>query len=129
VQTAAVEVGALGIGALLTTTLDVTGILSAGALAIAGFYILPYRRSQVKKDLREKVAKVRKDLSSTLQGKLLPPYFSLLIPFSKSYFFFLSSSLGQGVEFGNISSEKCNFTFFTVRTIRNLEIERSRRSN
>jgi small GTP-binding protein len=72
VQTAAIEAGAVGLGALLvavlhTTLLDVTGILSAGALAALGFYLLPYRRQQLKAQLRERISELRAKLHDVLQ--------------------------------------------------------------
>ncbi len=70
-QTAAVEAGALGLGALLvtllhTTLLDVTGILGAGAVAALGFYVLPYRRQQIKIDLRKRINELRGNLESAI---------------------------------------------------------------
>lgn len=67
VQTAAVEAGAIGLGALLvallqTTLLDVTGILGAGAVAALGLYVLPYRRSKVKADMRSHIGDLRQRL-------------------------------------------------------------------
>lgn len=69
--TAAVEVGAIGLGALLVTLLhgallDFTGILSAGAVAALGFYVLPYRRQQIKLDLRARINDLRKQLESAI---------------------------------------------------------------
>ncbi|MFN8440432.1 MAG: dynamin family protein [Caldilineaceae bacterium] len=69
--TAAVEVGALGLGALLVTLLhgallDFTGILGAGAVAALGFYVLPYRRQQLKNDLRERINELRGQLDSAI---------------------------------------------------------------
>ncbi len=71
VQTAAVEVSALGLGALLvallhTTLLDFTGILSAGLVAALGFYILPYRRNQMKRELRDGINGLRDKLNIAL---------------------------------------------------------------
>lgn len=71
IQTAAVEASALGLGAILvtllnTTMLDVTGLLSAGALAAMGFYVLPYRRSKVKQELRANINELREQLHSVL---------------------------------------------------------------
>jgi hypothetical protein len=67
VQTAAVEAGAIGLGALLvtllhTTLLDVTGLLGASAVAVLGLYVLPYRRSKIKADLRERINDLRDQL-------------------------------------------------------------------
>ena len=71
IQTAAVEAGALGLGALLvallqTTLLDVTGILGASAVAALGFYVLPYRRTQIKQELRERINDLRSQLNDTM---------------------------------------------------------------
>jgi small GTP-binding protein len=71
IQTAAIEVGAIGLGAILvtllqTTLLDVTGILGASAVAALGLYVLPYRRSRVKADLRERVSEIRARLDEAL---------------------------------------------------------------
>ena len=59
--------GALLVAALHTTLLDVTGILSAGVLAALGFYLLPYRRQQLKAQLRERIATLRAGLHDVLQ--------------------------------------------------------------
>ncbi len=70
-QTAAIEVGALGLGAILvavlhTALLDFTGILSASALAALGFYLLPYKRSQLKNELRSRINALREGLDDVL---------------------------------------------------------------
>lgn len=72
IQTAAVEAGALGLGALMiavlqTSLLDITGFLGAGAVAALGFYVLPYRRSKIKADLRVRVGELRKQLAVALE--------------------------------------------------------------
>ncbi|HXF63371.1 MAG TPA: dynamin family protein [Caldilineaceae bacterium] len=72
IQTAAVEVGALGLGALLvallhTTVLDITGIVGASAIAALGLYVLPYRRSRVKAELRERINTLRSQLEAALE--------------------------------------------------------------
>jgi len=72
VQTAAVEAGAIGLGAILvvvlqTTLFDVTGVLGAGVLAALGFYILPYRRKQMKLELRTKIIDLRAKLDQSLK--------------------------------------------------------------
>jgi small GTP-binding protein len=69
---AAVEVGAVGLGTLVTilaTTLaiDVTGILLAGAMAVLGVFIIPARRRQAKTDMHGKVAEMRKRLLESLE--------------------------------------------------------------
>lgn len=70
-QTAAVEVGALGLGAILVVLLqgvwlDLTGILGASAVAALGLYVLPYKRNQVKAELRKQVAELRQQLETAL---------------------------------------------------------------
>ncbi len=69
--TALVEIGAIGLGAIVTiiatTTLaDVTGILAASTVAILGLFVLPARRQQAKKELRIKIAAVRDQLVGSL---------------------------------------------------------------
>lgn len=67
-----VEVSAISLGlilkALLTTAVaDATGILAAGILGVLGFAVIPYRRSQAKKQLREKLTTLQVELRRTLQ--------------------------------------------------------------
>ena len=66
----AVEIGAVGLGALLlhllTRALDPLGILAAGGLAIAGLFILPARRRRAKDDLDAKIEAVRTRLLETM---------------------------------------------------------------
>jgi len=66
---ASIEVGAVGLGtiltiALTTTAADVTGILAAGALAAVGLFVLPSKRRQAKADLRNKIADMRQQIMS-----------------------------------------------------------------
>ncbi|MCD6288986.1 MAG: dynamin family protein [Anaerolineae bacterium] len=70
-QTALVEVGAVGLGALLvkllaTTLADVTGLLAASVVAAFGFYVLPARRRKAKNELRARVDALRSQLSDVL---------------------------------------------------------------
>jgi hypothetical protein len=70
-QTAAVQVGALGLGAVLVAILhgvwlDVTGILGASAIAAMGLYVLPYKRNQVKAELRRQAGELRQQLNTAL---------------------------------------------------------------
>jgi small GTP-binding protein len=63
-QTAALEVGALGIGALVVTIfttrfLDVTGIVAAALIAGYGLFILPSRRRKARSEFREKTEALR----------------------------------------------------------------------
>ena len=67
----AVEAGAIGLGALVTVlattaAADVTGIVSAGVIAALGLFIIPARRNAAKKDLREKISKLRTHLVESL---------------------------------------------------------------
>ncbi|MHB1342807.1 MAG: dynamin family protein [Thermoleophilia bacterium] len=68
---AVLEVGALGLGAVITvlaTTqlVDVTGVLAAGTLATLGLFVLPARRRKAKSELKEKIANLREELTSTV---------------------------------------------------------------
>jgi small GTP-binding protein len=68
----AVEVGAVGLGALITalaTTMaaDVTGIIAASVIAALGLVIIPARRRQAKNELHNKLAKLRTDLIQSLR--------------------------------------------------------------
>ncbi len=72
---AALEAGALGLGALVTTlattaAADVTGVLLAGLVAAVGLFIIPARRRQGKAKLNEKMAALRAQLSDSLRGQL-----------------------------------------------------------
>jgi small GTP-binding protein len=73
-QTALLEVGAVGLGTLVTaavlsSSLDVTGILAAGTLAIVGFFVIPYKRKQAKDNFREKMITLRTNLLDTLTNQ------------------------------------------------------------
>ncbi len=72
-QTALFGVGAVGIGALVATVLttkalDVTGIVTAGALAVLGLFVIPYKRKQAKEAFRDKMAELRQNLMKTLSN-------------------------------------------------------------
>jgi small GTP-binding protein len=72
--TALAEVGAIGLGAILThlavtAAADFTGILAASTVAVLGFFIIPNRRAAAKKDLSEKIATMREQLMSSLTGQ------------------------------------------------------------
>ena len=69
--TAAISAGAVGLGTLVTilaTTMatDVTGILLAGAMAALGLFIIPTRRRNAKKEMRQKVKSMRDQLTESL---------------------------------------------------------------
>ncbi|NTV64465.1 MAG: dynamin [Oscillochloris sp.] len=70
--TALAEVGAVGLGTLLvalfhTALLDVTGILAATLVAAGGFALLPAKRHQAKKALRERVGLLREQLRASVE--------------------------------------------------------------
>lgn len=70
-ETALIEVGAIGLGALLTalfttSALDFTGIVAAGTVAALGLFVIPAHRRKAKEDLREKIARLRERLMRTL---------------------------------------------------------------
>jgi small GTP-binding protein len=70
-QTALLEVGAVGLGALVTAAIlsssfDITGIIAAGTLAIVGFFVIPYKRKQAKDNFKEKMTTLRNDLLESL---------------------------------------------------------------
>jgi len=69
--TAAISAGAVGLGTLVTvlaTTMatDVTGILLAGVMAALGLFIIPTRRRNAKKEMRQKVKSMRDQLTKSL---------------------------------------------------------------
>ncbi len=69
--TALVEVGALGLGALVTwlasTTLaDVTGLIAAGTIAVVGLFVIPARRREAKRQLKERINRMRRQLMDGL---------------------------------------------------------------
>jgi small GTP-binding protein len=70
-QTALLEAGAVGLGAIVTiavlsSTLDITGVLAASTLAIVGFFVIPFKRNQVKQNFKEKMLLLRTKLLSAL---------------------------------------------------------------
>lgn len=69
--TAIAEIGAIGLGAAITalattTVADVTGLAAAGLVAVLGLFVIPARRRQAKIDLRNRVGKMREDLTRAL---------------------------------------------------------------
>jgi len=70
-QVALIEAGAVGLGALVTlaiasTTIDITGLVAAGVLAVVGFFVIPYKRKQVKERFGEKMETLRAKLLDAL---------------------------------------------------------------
>jgi len=73
-QTALLEAGAVGLGALVTiavlsSTLDITGILAASTLAVLGFFVIPFRRKQAKDRFKEKMLSLRTKLLGALTAQ------------------------------------------------------------
>ena len=74
-QTALFEAGAVGLGALVSTAvlssaLDITGMIAAGTLAIVGFFIIPLKRRQARDNFREKIVAMRENLNQALTTSL-----------------------------------------------------------
>ena len=70
-QTALLEVGAVGLGtlvsiAVLSSSLDITGILAASTMAILGFFVIPFKRKQAKDNFKEKMLLLRTKLLGAL---------------------------------------------------------------
>ncbi len=71
---ALLEVGAVGLGAAVTlaatsSVADFTGIAAAGVMAVVGLFVLPHRRGQAKKELREKISNLRRQLEEAVAGQ------------------------------------------------------------
>ena len=71
-QTAALEVGAVGIGGVVvaiatTRFLDVTGIIAAAIVAGYGLFILPNRRRKAREQFREKTDSLRRRLGEVVR--------------------------------------------------------------
>jgi small GTP-binding protein len=69
--TALIEVGAVGLGTLLTialssTAADVTGILTASVLAAVGLFVIPAKRRRAKADLRAKIEDMKGRLMAAM---------------------------------------------------------------
>lgn len=69
--TALMQVGAVGLGALLvailhTALLDISGLLGAGALAVVGLLIIPTKRRRAKQDLNDKLEDLRQRLMAAM---------------------------------------------------------------
>lgn len=70
-QTALLEVGAVGLGALVTaavlsSSLDITGIVAASTMAVLGFFVIPYKRKQAKDNYKKKMSDLRTRMNDTL---------------------------------------------------------------
>jgi ABC-type transport system involved in cytochrome bd biosynthesis fused ATPase/permease subunit len=65
-EVGAVSLGALVSTALLSSALDITGMIAAGTLAIVGLFVIPHKRKQAKENFREKIVTLRKNLHDAL---------------------------------------------------------------
>ena len=70
-QTFGVNVIAVGLGALLVTifttaALDLSGVVTATLLAVAGWLILPARRRKLGRQLQQTIARLNNDLATLL---------------------------------------------------------------
>lgn len=71
---ALLEVGAVGLGTLLTlalssTVADFTGILAASVVAALGLFVLPAKRRRAKADLRAKIEDMKGRLMATMTAQ------------------------------------------------------------
>jgi small GTP-binding protein len=71
---AAIEVGAIGLGTLITilaTTLsaDVTGILVASGVAVLGLFVIPARRRKANREMSKKIEQLKDNLTTSLRKK------------------------------------------------------------
>ena len=69
---AALEIGAVGLGTLVTiiattAAADVTGIVMASAVAALGLFVIPARRRKAKAEMKEKVSELRSQLATSLR--------------------------------------------------------------
>ncbi len=69
---AATEVGAVGLGTLITilattASADATGIILASVVALLGLFIIPAKKRQAKAELRDKIANLRQELTQSLR--------------------------------------------------------------
>lgn len=69
--TAVIQVGAIGIGAIIATALkgavfDTTGVIAASVIALGGLYVIPARRTALKNQLQQRMAEVRQALLTKL---------------------------------------------------------------
>ncbi|HEY5904089.1 MAG TPA: dynamin family protein [Anaerolineales bacterium] len=73
-QTALLEAGAVGLGALVTaavlsSSLDITGVIAASTMAIMGFFVIPYKRRKAKEAFQAKMTALRRNLHETLSAQ------------------------------------------------------------
>ncbi len=71
---AAIEVGAIGLGTIITViattaAADITGVLMAGAVAVLGLFVIPAKRRQAKSEMKQKVGELRAQLAKALRSQ------------------------------------------------------------
>jgi small GTP-binding protein len=71
---AAIEVGAIGLGAIVaaaasTVAADITGVLLASFIAALGLFVIPARRRKAKHEMHSKVSVLREDLIRALRAQ------------------------------------------------------------
>ena len=54
---------------VLSSSLDITGVLAAGTLAILGFFVIPYKHKQAKDTFQLKMTELRTRLLETLTAQ------------------------------------------------------------
>lgn len=66
------QASAFGVGAVVASaaSVDVTGLAGAGALAVTGLLVLPYRRHELRQTFRSHLASVKKQLNMILEQHL-----------------------------------------------------------
>ena len=73
-STALVEVGAIGLGTIVTAlattaAADLTGIVAAGTVAVMGLFVIPNKRRRLKKELKENIGMMRDQLVHVLSAQ------------------------------------------------------------
>ncbi len=73
---AAIEVGALGLGALVTilattASADLTGVMLAGLTAVLGFFIIPAKKKQARILFSKRISDLRDQLSDSLLAEFI----------------------------------------------------------
>jgi small GTP-binding protein len=71
---AVMEIGAIGLGALITAlattvAVDVTGIVLASLIAAVGLFVIPARRRQAKNEMHAKITELHDKLASSLRSQ------------------------------------------------------------
>lgn len=70
--TAAMEISAIGLGAVITTiattmAADVTGVLIASMVAVLGLFVIPAKRRKANQEMHDKITLMRENLVGSLQ--------------------------------------------------------------